>query len=242
MNAAFLSPDFWKLFYTLEADLSEADVRAQLDLLGADYPTHEETTSWQFPGKTETVTRCFVSFTFACGKRFSLLLEYEPDPRGSSKTLFLLDVKSGEKHQLGWWDRARRHPYCLRLEELQALLKYWLQRDPRWKNPDLPLLLLSDFVGFSDGQSLAAWQRQVRSVFARAVPGSARWPAIHLRPREGDYAWCYDPRLAGWVFTCDGYGTQCFSIRNVEHHCPPEGVLFPFVEWEQMLSQVQQGL
>lgn len=242
MNAAFLSPGFWTLFYTLEGDLADAEVQAQLDMLGADYPTHEETTRWQFPGKTETVTRRFVSFTFACGKRFSLLLEYEPDPRISSKTLFLLDVKSGEKHQLGWWDRARRHPYCLRLEELQLLVEYWSRRDPRWKSPDLPLLLLCDFVGFVDDKSFAEWQRRVRSVFERAIPGGAQWPAIQMRSREGNYSWRYDPRLAAWLFTCDGYGVQCFSIRNVEHQCPPEEGAFPFAQWEQMLSQVHQGL
>ena len=41
-----------------------------------------------------------------------------------NKSLQLKDKTTGEGYEMGWWDLARWHPYCLRPEELRILIEY----------------------------------------------------------------------------------------------------------------------
>jgi hypothetical protein len=52
-----------------------------------------------------------------------LLVEYELDPQGCTITLFIRDVSSNNKQQMGWWDLVRWHPYCLHPEELDIFAR-----------------------------------------------------------------------------------------------------------------------
>jgi hypothetical protein len=241
VNPVFSTNAFWIPYFTLEADeMSEEDFAAQLDSLRQDYLVHEETISFEYSGSEHTAVRRFVDFSFSCGERFSLLIEYEPAVSGCVRNLFLLDAHSGTKHEMGWWDLARWHPYCLRREELDSLLQFWGRCDPRWPEPEVSLLLLCQFVGLSDSgvrETLAVRTRAALQALGFSMEGENQLD-VPLHVADGNYRWEVDVEL-GWTFTSEEY--CCYSIRNRPHADSGEG-RFPFLAFQEMMSQVQQWL
>jgi hypothetical protein len=239
MNPVLKTREFWQPYLTLEPKgVSEGDLAAQLDGLSADYPVREETINYEYCGEHRTAVRRLVDFAFACGDRFSLVIEYEPDVNGCDTNLFLVDIRSGMKHELGWWDLARWHPYCLRQEELDELLEFWQRRDLRWRIAELPLLLLCQFVGLANSKELGTLQTRAEAAYnALGVPamGEGR-NNVPLRVPE-NYRWEQDAEL-GWVFTSDEY--SCYSLRNRPHHDSDEG-RFPFTAFREMMADIRRG-
>jgi hypothetical protein len=155
MNPVFSTREFWQSYFTLEPKgVSEGDFARQLDSLSADFPVRDETIEFEYSGRQHTAVRRLVDFPFACGDRYSLLIEYVPSVDGCETNLFLVETPSGQKRQMGWCDLARWHPYCLRQVELDVLLQFWALRDPRWQTSELPLLLLCPFVGLANAGDL----------------------------------------------------------------------------------------
>lgn len=240
MNPVFATEKFWQPYLTLEPeDLSDDDIAAQLDGLREDYVVREDPVSFEVSGREYIEISRVVEFSFSCGDNHSLLIEYEIDAEECGKTLFLVDSRSGVKSQMGWWDLARWHPYCLRPAELDALLQYWSRWDPRWREQELPLLLLCQFVGLCDPESRDSLATRVEAAYrAPGFPGSdAGRPAVPLHVME-DYRWEIEGDL-GWVFTSDDYA--CYSTRNRAHTGSDEGC-FPFAAFREAMTQVQTRL
>jgi hypothetical protein len=241
VNPVFATNAFWQPYLTLEpGEVSEDDFRAQLEGLGRDFTVRDGTIHYDYSGHPRTAVRRSVEFPFACGDRFSMVIEYEPSVSGCSRTLFLADAGSGTRSQLGWWDLARWHPYCLRPAELDSLLEFWGHWDHRWTGQEVPLLLLCQFVGLPDAgarDSLAA--RAQAALRSLGLSGSnARQVHVPLHVPDGDYRWEADAEL-GWVFTGDDY--ECYSIRNRLHADSDEG-RFPFTAFRGMMDEVQRRL
>src|SRR5262245_24906495 len=60
----------------------------------------------------------------------------------------LVNVQSGKRCELGWWDEARWHPFWLRWLELEKLHRYWQEYpDLLPCSPVATLPLLAPFVG-----------------------------------------------------------------------------------------------
>jgi hypothetical protein len=239
VNPVFETPAFWQPYLTLEpGDVTAEDFTAQFDTLRREFPVREEVQTIKRKGRSHRFVDYFVEFRFACGERFSIVLEYEVSPDlGCTKELSLADARSGQ-HHLGWWDQARWHPYCLRADELDALIRHWQRHDPRWPNPHVPLLLLCQFVGPDDDAA-------VKALTSRA---DAAWRALDLpTPRKGrhavelevpeprDYRWELDDEH-GWVFTSEEY--CCYSVRNRPHAGGEEG-RFPFRQFREMMEHVR---
>lgn len=230
MNPVFQSPVFWETYLTLDPrDESAEELAAQRVSLSADFQVHE--------GSREMETEDYVvEFVFACGDRYSIVVEYAP--AACSKEIYLADASSCETHLMGWYDLVRWHPYCLRTEELDALLEFWRRRDPRWPTPHVPFLLLCQFVGLADPAAADALTSRGDAAW-RALgmpPPKTGEPAVALHvPEPEDYRWELDQQL-GWVFTSDEY--CCYSIRNRAHVDGEEG-RFPFKKFREMIEHVR---
>lgn len=238
MNPVLGTRDFWQPYLTLEPQgISATGFAAQLDELRADFVVREDPVTFSHKGRKQTVMHPIVEFPFSCGRTYSLQIDYAPAANGGDKTLFLIDARSGVKHQLGWWDLARRHPYCLHPDELDHLLAFWRRCDPRWQTPNMPLLLLCQFVGLPDSAALASLARRAEAAYRSLVPSvvDGDKPAVPLQVPD-DYRWELDAEL-GWVFTSDDY--CCYSIRNRPHEGSEEGS-FPFATFGEMMSEIRE--
>ena len=241
MNPVFSTKAFWQPYLTLESDdLTESGFAAQLDGFRGEYAVRDEPIHFEVLGQQCTAIRHVVEFPFSCGERFSMIIEYEPSVYGCSKNLFLIDSHLESKSQMGWWDLARWHPYCLRPEEFDALLMFWSRWDRRWQGQELPLLLHCQFVGLADSiarDSLTA--RAEVALRALDLPETGEdQPTVSLVVPEAAYRWEYDEER-GWVFTSDDY--CCYSIRNRPHEGSDEGE-FPFKMFQEMMSEIERRL
>jgi hypothetical protein len=240
MNRVFSTIDFWRPYGTLDpGELCALDFASQLDSLSADYPVRAETVHFEYAGRQQSAIHRFVEFSFSCGDLFSLVVEYEPAENGCSMYLMLVDSRSGKKHEMGWWDLVQWHPYCLRLQELDCLLRFWRQGDPRWHGDELPLLLLCQFVGVCDSNEQRSLAARVESAFETlGLSGDAySTEVVPIYIPEGAYYWRNDAEL-GWLFTSDDY--CCYSMRNRPHADADEGQ-FPFAQFREMLNDVQKS-
>lgn len=241
MNPVLATIKFWELYLTLESDrVSDAEVNALLDGLGRESSVREEVIRFDLDGCQKSAVQRTVEFEFFCGERFSLVVEFEPDRRGGTKRVFLENTWTG-RTEMGWWD-PRWHPYCLRPQELDTLLRFWQRWDDRWPQPGLPLLLLCQFVGLTTAGEADALQARVEEAW-RAL-GLPQVPDLRemtrLAPPEetdGVYRWELDAEL-GWVFVGDDY--DCYSIRNRAHADSPER--FPFDAFREMMETVTRQL
>jgi hypothetical protein len=234
----FNTKTFWQSYFSLEfAGIEESGIVAILDGFRADFAVRDKTVHFKVYGKPASSTLHFVEFPFFCGERFSMIVEFEPSVQGCDINLFLVDNRSETRFQMGWWDLARWHPYCLRSEELDLLLRFWERNDPRWREPELPLLLLCPFVGFADAGSrdimLARAEVSLRRL-GLSVPSEDQ-PEIRLNVPD-DYRWECDPEF-GWCFTSDEY--SCYSIRNRDHAGSGEGD-FPFRSFQEMMADIER--
>lgn len=243
MNAVFSTSGFWRPYLTLEADgVSKEKLAAQLERLEEDFLVRTEIVTFEHAGRPCTAPRRFVEFRFSCGERFSLVVEYEPDVMGCSKTLFLEDAHSRTKNQMGWRDGIRSHPYCLQAEELRAILECCARWDPRWQGqrPELPLLLLCDWVGLADAGVRDSLAARVEAAMEAVIAQQAGEDPLEIPvygPRD-DYRWKWDKEL-GWVFTSDKY--CCYSLRNRPHAGSEEGC-FPFAAFREMMEEIQERM
>jgi len=240
VNPVFATQAFWQPYLTCEPEnVLEEELAAQLDRLRSDYVVRDEKITYDYAGEQRTAEYRVVEFPFACGERFTLVVEYQPDVSGCDKNLFLVDVRSGKKHQMGWWDLARWHPYCLRPDELDDLLEFWRRWDDRWETGELPLLLLCQFVGLADSKDLQALQTKADDAYRTLglpAPGPGQL-SVRLHVPE-NYRWETDDEL-GWVFTSDEY--CCYSLRNRPHADSDEG-RFPFALFREMMADVREHL
>jgi hypothetical protein len=206
------SVDFWRVYFGCQ---------------GVD----GEVPSWESLGRDEDVF-----FDLPCGPRYGLRVE------GTigywSITLLLVDLASGDTHQLGWWDDAQWHPYALRWAELMQLEQHWLASCCESTTIAERLLLLSPFVGLPAVEDLA--QRQQVLVRALSTLGIREEGAVAslidraLQTVSGDdYAWTFSPEL-GWLF---GGEYPCYSIRNLDHRGDSEP-RFPFEHFDKLLSDI----
>ena len=209
MNPVLTTPAFWHPYLTLEPEsINGPDLAAQLDSLQRDHVVREVTTNYVFRGQPRSAVHRLVEFPISCGDRFSLMVEYYPDLKGCEKVLYLIDARTGKKWQMGWWDLARCHPYCVRLDELGELFEYWQQSDTRLANPDLALLLICQFVGLADSQELDALNvRSMAACKSLGLPAiGERYQWVPLHAPEG-YRWEFDAEL-GWLFA-----SPTFALR-----------------------------
>jgi hypothetical protein len=190
VNPLFASTAFWQPYLTLEpVGMSNDDFVAQLENLRSEFDVRVKPVRFEYDGRQRVTIRRSVAFTFACGPQFSLEVEYHPEGDGCDKTLYLLDSRSGTKNQMGWWDLGRWHPYGLRPEELDSLLRYWSQRDSRWEGEDLPMLLLCQFVGLPDEAALTALEGRVQTAAQKLGLSVSDKPPfeIPLQVADGHY-------------------------------------------------------
>jgi hypothetical protein len=236
MNRILATKKFWQGYFSLEG-LSAAEVDAQLEGLGRDFAVVTERHQYESNGRRTSFVSSHVEFCFDCGKDFSLVVEYEPEVNGSSINLLLVDRRDGKRHAMGWWDLARWHPYCLRPEELEELLRFW---GGSGAETNVRLLLLCPFVGLESAEARDALLRRAEAAYSglglSAIEGGSSWGLVRV-PEDG-YRWELDGEL-GWVFTSDEY--CCYSIRNRPHLNGSEG-WFPFDLFEEMMAGVRERL
>jgi hypothetical protein len=237
VNSVFSTSDFWTWYFTLEpGGVTEEDIAAQLSAFRSDFDVREETIHFDVSGRKHSAVRRFVEFRFDCGDKYSIVIEYQPGLDGCYISLFLCNTRFNTKSQMGWWDLARWHPYCLRVEELDCLIEFWARREARWGSTDLTLLLLSPFVGLPDSDSCSELAARLKGSLKRL--GVTIDPEHLLHVADGNYRWEKEPDL-GWVFTSDEY--CCYSLRNKAHADSDEG-RFPFQEFAEMMADIQTQL
>ena len=239
LNKVLTTRSFWQPYLTLTPkDVSAEEVAAQFEGLRRDYVVRDEKVHYEYAGQQRTVAYGVVEFQFSCGERFSLLIDYQPSVDGCERSLYLIDSRSGEKHQMGWWDLARWHPYCLRMDELDDLVQFWRRQGGRPENVELPLLLLCQFVGLADQKDLEALSAKAEDAYRKlGLPAlSGNEPNVPLQAKDG-YRWEIDEEL-GWVFTSDEY--CCYSIRNKPHADSDEGQ-FPFFAFREMMTGIRHN-
>lgn len=232
MNRALSNPQFWRLYYHLESDsLSEADIAVQLRDLSEHFILRTDTDG------DDDEPRYTVEFRLPCGDAFELFIEYEPDPFGSAITLFIRSVAEDAREQMGWWDLARWHPYCIHPDELDALLEYWARQNTAWPDQRVALLLLAPFVGLADETMRQALSARVDAAYRELCPeGGNADLRLHVN-EEDQHRWERDDEL-GWLFSAD---YACYSLRNRAHRGGEEGV-FPFARFYTLMSEIRAAL
>jgi hypothetical protein len=137
---------------------------------------------------------------------------------------------SESRLELGHWDMARWHPFCLRWEEVEAVVRHMRQTpESQHISPELAMLLLARWVGHGsdEGDLLTARRQIIATELERVGPfrgeAAARMADL-LMPRvsEDDYAWQWH-ETNGWTF---GGSYACYSNRNDGHD-------FPFAEFAE---------
>ncbi|HSI15947.1 MAG TPA: hypothetical protein VK961_28120 [Chthoniobacter sp.] len=236
MNLVFTAREFWQPYFYLEPEgVNEDEVARQLKIIQADFPVREDKVQFEVQGRQHVAIHRIVEFSFRCGDRYSLLIEYELETDGCLLELFLVDGQSGTKSKMGWSDLACWHPYCLHPEELDALLVYWERHDPRWSSQHLPLLLICQFVGLPDASSRDSLSARAQTALAAVCPTVRMEIPLHIS--EGDSIWEDDPEL-GWLFTSDTYG--CYSLRN-RPHLDSKKHHFPFAAFRELMAEVRRS-
>jgi hypothetical protein len=241
MNQVFTSKSFWRLYFLLENDdLTEEEIALQFELLGRDFGVREKSFTYKKFLKTQVITQKWIGFSFSGGNGFELCIEYRPSPYGCEINLLLVETEAKGEHQMGWWDLARWHPFCLRFEELELLIRYWSQFDPRWPNPEIPLLLLCRFVGVDD-ETLPKLAEKTDAALKAIGITELDLPGPLIQKQTGEnYRWEQHPDL-GWVFTSDDY--SCYSLRNHPHTDEDSGEgRFPFTQFAEMMEGIRRAL
>lgn len=249
MNPVFKIQKFWELFINLEyPEITDNEIQIHGKMLEENFAVN-----WE---REDGETYVTVSFYFNCGDNYDLLLEYSPDISGCSKELYLVDKSNKaniKTHNMGWWDLARWHPYCLRMEELDLLLKYWKTYDAIWQNPSysmsnndgknnddswaFPLLLMASFVGVSDDATRIILEDSLYNHLKHLLPNTndKRLEELASVHQMNDYKWVENKEF-GWFFEGDDY--DCYSLRNQSHFGGNEGT-FPYKEWNAMLAEIE---
>ena len=138
--------------------------------------------------------------------------------------------------ELGHWDQARWHPFCLRWSELEAVVtQLRAAPDPHPLSPDVALLLLARWVGHGSDETALLKERRtvVAGTFERLDlfhgDEAARMAEQLMQAvPEDDYAWRWDPER-GWLLGGDYAG---YSVRNDCHG------RFPFPEFTEFRRQL----
>jgi len=180
-----------------------------------------------------------VIFRLPCPAPHAIELEVQFEFHAVDVTL--VNVQSGKRCELGWWDEARWHPFWLRWLELEKLHRYWQEYpDLLPCSPVATLPLLAPFVGtgVDETNALPARREDVAAAYRELGLFSAgeigRLVECALRgPPEDDYRWMHHETL-GWVF---GGEYACYSLRNAEHSDGREGT-FPFAEFASLMHQL----
>jgi hypothetical protein len=139
-------------------------------------------------------------------------------------------------YELGHWDQARWHPFCLRWSELEAVVAQMRAApDLHPLPPEVGMLLLARWVGH--GSDEAALLDDRRAIIAGTLErlglfrgDDAVRMAAQLLPAapEDDYAWRWDSER-GWLL---GGDYACYSIRNDGHS------RFPFAKFTEFRRQL----
>ncbi|MDP8162958.1 hypothetical protein QJU89_07665 [Pasteurella skyensis] len=220
-NDVFGNEDFWVLYLTLEnvlydengnilKEIEEITYKNILTQLSTDFSVHSD----------------IVHFYFQLNN-FELLIESR---FGCSNYLYLCYQE--EKYLLGWWDLAMWHPYCLKYDELNLLLENIQKYDANWKNSDVPLLLLKDFVGFGSDEQKECKELTTRSknvLDSLKIKNSKLLSTCFL---QDDYSW--RTTSVGDEFSAD---YNCYSLRNVQHQSKESS--FPFELWNKLIDSLQ---
>jgi hypothetical protein len=138
--------------------------------------------------------------------------------------------------ELGHWDQARWHPFCLRWSELEAVVAQMsIAPDPHPLAPEVGMLLLARWVGH--GSDEVALLNDRRGVIAGTFERLGLFrgeDAVRMAARlmqtvpEDDYAWRWDSER-GWLLSGEYPG---YSIRNDCHG------RFPFAEFTEFRRQL----
>jgi hypothetical protein len=138
--------------------------------------------------------------------------------------------------ELGHWDQARWHPYCLRWSELEAVVAQMRAApDPHPLPPEVGMLLLARWVGHGSDEAVLLNERRevIAGTFERLGlfrgEDAVRMAAQLLRAvPEDDYAWRWDSER-GWLLSGEYPG---YSIRNDCHS------RFPFAGFTEFRRQL----
>jgi hypothetical protein len=207
--------------------------------LGEDYALDEGMVKKLTTLNRETGETDPVAIQFKCPLRFSIELEICLDFYVIN--LMLVNGRSNKRSELGWWDEARWHPFALRWNELQGLLRYWKAHPSHCPvGTSAALLLLARFVGnavndinkFPARKKLVAAAYSDLGLFTRAEVKELVEGTL-VDSTEDDYRWTKKTEL-GWVF---GGEYACYSIRNAEHSDGSEG-RFPFADWNRLMTKI----
>lgn len=207
--------------------MNDSDLASQLKELRRDFTVRTDQVEFEVDGELVKGSIKVVEFQLPLPGGYSILIDYMLNLGGCEKNLYLCHDDADSPMLMGWWDLQSWHPYCLRTEELDRLLRYW--EDQEDLDPDLPLLLLADFVGMETPASSQALQERVAEAYARLSDDPLPCPAeIHAKD-EDDYQWTQDEEF-GWIFHSEEY--PCYSLRNRAHIDSGEGC-FPFLAFNR---------
>lgn len=239
MNEIFKDKEFWLLYKQLEnTDIIENEINSYVELLKQDFEIEETECE---DGKIIKS----VEFVFDCGHNNYLLLDMTFYEDYIDKFIYLGDKSLQEEFLLGWLDLARWHPFCIKLDELELLTRYWQKVESKWED-DIPFLLLNDFVGITEqqeGDKLREREKQILEklkVYNKKLVSSI-YPDGKTREQNllsDKYQWIMDTE-SGWIFTSDEY--CCYSLRNKEHIGSNCGT-FPFKQWNEMIEEIRKQL
>ncbi|MEU7908813.1 hypothetical protein [Actinoplanes sp. NPDC049118] len=146
-------------------------------------------------------------------------------PEGTDSKIEEGNHHADSEHRLGHWDLMHAQPFCLRWEELEAVVATMRAApDIQQTTPELAMLLLSRFVGHSaDERHLVKPRREMLAheleqlgVF-RGKKAKAMARRLLCGPPDRDYRWVWDG--SGWML---GGEYPHYSQRNLCYSFPHE--------------------
>lgn len=215
--APFGDVDFWRWYHALD-DWQEHELPAELRPALPNLSAQEDSRS--------------ASVWFHIGDGTTLVLDLSLEFWHLN---LALETPDGSSSELGWWDEARWHPFALRWEEVQALVRVAGHE----LGDDVALCLLAPFVGTdtSAPDQLEQVRNSVKGALDRLgidEQTATRLAESAVRPVAGEeYQWTRHPEL-GWVF---GGEYPCYSLRNQAHAGGAEGQ-FPFAAMAKLRHEL----
>lgn len=189
----------------------------------------------------------FVQIKFPLPLNATLLLELEIDKPSAVPEQSLILLYENEKYQLGYWDSAHWLPYCLQLQELEMLCKYWNSSKSYWQNQgDLAFTLLAKFIGISSQQEQDYIVNKYKSLLSnRGLTTDEKFPS------HTECKWITTEKGEEFVSVKLPKHLQHLEVNNIEiralsyslrkqNYCDIENFdKFPFKEWRAIMENLE---
>ncbi len=189
-----------------------------------------------------------VTFSFPLPVDYNLLLILDVDIKKHAipeQTLVL--SKDNKSFQLGYWDSVHWLPYCLLLEELNQLERYWQKQNSVWKEyPEIAWALLAKFIGIDKKKDLDFIDQKYHEVLKLLniestetfyLQNNCAWEKVN---KNHEFICVNIPDyLKNLNVNAEGVKMMSYSLRKQNYGKVEDYKEFPFDDWKKVMENIR---